>query len=78
MSDVSAFSTPTSVTFGKSSPLAIICVPRSTSALPARNAERMSSCENLRDVESASIRRIFARGKQACSAASARCVPTPP
>ena len=75
--ELSALRTPTSVTFGKSSPFAIICVPRRTSASPRLNAERMSSCEFLRDVESASMRRIFALGKHFASAASARWVPMP-
>ena len=35
---MSAATTPTSVTRGKSSPLAIICVPTSTRARPERNS----------------------------------------
>ena len=34
---MSAFTTPTSVTLGKSSPLAIICVPRRMCVVPSRN-----------------------------------------
>ena len=75
--DESAFKTPTSVTFGKSRPLAIICVPRRIWASPRRNAESMSSCEWRRDVESASMRSTLADGKHFRRAASARCVPSP-
>ena len=48
-----------------------------TSTFERSIAERMSSCDILREVESASMRRIFACGKQRCKADSARCVPMP-
>lgn len=38
---VSAFKTPTNVTFGKSSPLAIICVPNKISACPSPNVRKI-------------------------------------
>ena len=56
--------TPTSVTSGRSRPLAIICVPTSTSAWWLLNCCRISSCAPLKRVASWSQRRVRASGKQ--------------
>ena len=69
----SAESTPTSVTFGMSCPLATICVPISTLYLPLEKAFKISSCANLRSVESWSMRKTFTSGSAAICA-SAFCV----
>ena len=53
---------PTSVTFGKSSPFAIICVPSSRSTSPASTAARMRWCDHLVLVVSRSIRASRASG----------------
>ena len=58
----SAFTTPTSVTRGKSSPLAIICVPRRMSTSPRSTRARMRWWAHLPDVVSTSMRAMRASG----------------
>ena len=57
---MSASTTPTSVTLGKSSPLAIIWVPISRSTSPRSTAPRIRWCDHLVLVVSRSIRAIRA------------------
>ena len=74
---VSASITPTSVTFGKSSPLAIICVPSSRSVSPAAKADRAASCAPGRRMESLSMRVTRRSGNLWATSFSSRCVPVP-
>ena len=53
----SALTTPTSVTLGKSSPLAIICVPSRMWISPLRNAARTRAWLPGRRMVSLSMRR---------------------
>ena len=77
-SAVSALTTPTSVTLGKSRPLAIICVPSRICTLPAlKSASTSSWLPGLR-IESESIRRETWPGKAARTSRSSRSVPIPP
>lgn len=67
----SALTTPTSVTSGKSRPLAIIWVPSSTAQSAASNCSRSFLCASLPRVESASIRIMAtSSGSNWCSASS--------
>ena len=76
-SPTSAEITPTSVTLGKSWPLAIICVPTRTSISPA--AKRCESARRLplRRTVSRSTRATRASGKALAHSASTRSVPKP-
>ena len=68
---------PTIVTFGKSSPLAIICVPTRMRASPRRKRSISVACASLVRVVSLSMRRVGTSGKSLCTSSSTRCVPTP-
>ena len=74
---MSAATTPTSVTLGKSSPFAIICVPTSTRVSPRRNAPSIRSCAPLAPVVSTSMRATGTPGKRARTSSSTFCVPAP-
>ena len=76
-SPTSAEITPTSVTCGKSCPLAIICVPTSTSI--SRRVNRLSSSARLprRRMVSRSIRPMRASGNSVPISDSTRSVPNP-
>ena len=75
---VSALITPTSVTLGKSSPLAIICVPSRMWTCPSLNARRTCSWLPGERMVSESIRRTTWSGKAARTSRSSRSVPMPP
>ena len=75
---MSALITPTSVTFGKSSPLAIICVPSRMRTSPSRNASSAASWLPGSCIVSVSIRKQRRSGNRALTSASSRCVPRPP
>ena len=68
---------PTSVTLGKCSPLAIICVPMRMSILPARKACSVSRKASLRAIASASMRLMTACGNTLPMTSSTRSVPSP-
>ena len=64
-------------TFGKSSPLAIICVPSKISAFPSPNVLNSFSCAPFFLVVSTSILKIRACGNRPFSSFSIFCVPVP-
>ena len=68
---------PTSVTFGKCRPFAIICVPTRMSILPVRKFRSVSRYASLRVIESASMRRTTALGKICATVDSTFSVPKP-
>ena len=69
--------TPTSVTLGKSCPLAIIWVPTSTSSSFAANLARSAPIAPRLRIVSRSTRPTRAAGKSARTSASTRSVPNP-
>src|SRR6185436_4082403 len=73
----SASITPTSVTRGKSCPLAIICVPTSTSSAPLSNACSVRRTAPFLRARSRSKRSARTLGSAARSASSTRSVPNP-
>src|SRR5216684_3788889 len=74
---VSAFTTPTSVTCGRSNPFASICVPTITCASPERMRSYAAAWAPFARMASRSRRITFARGTVARTSSSTRCVPTP-
>ena len=74
---MSASITPTSVTLGKSSPLAIICVPSRMSTSPRPTRSSISVCAHFPVVVSTSMRDTRAEGKRSLSSRSTCWVPTP-
>jgi len=77
LSVVSAETTPTRVTSGKSWPLAIICVPTRMSISPRSSAARMRPWLPRADVVSLSMRAILACGKSPWTSAASLSVPSP-
>ena len=73
----SAFSTPTSVTRGKSWPFVSICVPIRISVAPLSTSPSTAASVPLRLVASRSRRATRALGKSASSSSPTRCVPAP-
>ena len=74
---MSAATTPASVTFGKSSPFAIICVPTSTFASPERNRSSSFSCASFSRVVSTSTRTTRAPANRFMTSSATFCVPAP-
>ena len=74
---MSAATAPTSVTLGKSSPLAIICVPIMTLAAPLRKRSSSFSCASFSRVVSLSTRTVRASGNSRRTSSSTFCVPAP-
>ena len=68
--DISAASTPTRVTFGKSCPFTIICVPTRISASSFANADKICSWESFFFVVSMSMRSTLACGNLAFTISS--------
>ena len=77
-SAVSASTTPTKVTLGKSSPLAIIWVPSKIRTSPCLNAASTFSWLPCPRIVSESIRRIDSSGNAIRTSRSSRSVPIPP
>src|SRR5207245_483312 len=76
-SPVSASTTPTTVTFGKSSPFAIIWVPSRMSTSPRATRSRMRWCAHLVLVVSRSIRATRAAGNRRPTNCSSCWLPSP-
>ena len=76
-SPTSADITPTRVTFGKSWPLAIICVPMRTSTSPRAKRSRSAAAAPRRRTVSRSMRATDAPGKRSATSVSTRSVPKP-
>ena len=74
---MSAATTPTSVTLGKSSPLAIIWVPTSTLVSPRRKASSIFWCASLPWVVSMSMRPTRASGNSRATSSCTFWVPAP-
>ena len=74
---MSASITPTSVTFAKSSPFAIICVPSKMSTSPLATRSRISTCAHLPLVVSTSMRATVACANRSATSRSTCWVPSP-
>ena len=77
LSWVSALTTPTSDTPGRSKPFATICVPMITWACPLRIRSYIAACAPFAFTASRSSRARRAFGTAARTSSSTRCVPTP-